>query len=142
MERPTWTTPDGRMLYKAETSRHHIFSERDWYRTPLQRKVRQMGGAVVQLANQPHRELHANVEHPPLVNPNLMQDIYLHSRSRGYETAYDLFYDIVEYVGWVANGSRQTQQNVDDASRLHANLLEQAVFIELGRLTPYERQAA
>lgn len=137
-----YVTPDGRVLYKAETSKHHVFHERDWYRTPLQRKVRTMGGAVVQLANQPHRDLHANVVPPPLVNPNLMQSIYLHSRSPNYETAYDLFDNIVQYVGWVAAGSRQTQQNVEDASLLHVNLLEQAVFIEQGRLTIVEAQRA
>lgn len=129
-----WETVDGRRLYRAEVSDHHFQWPRREQKTPLQKKFRQMGGMVAKLANQPHRDLHSNVSPPPIVNPNLMQDIYLHARRTGYEDVYDLFYQIVEYVGGVAS-SFQCQQNVEDAALLHANFLQQAEFVEQGRLT-------
>lgn len=142
MERPCWITPDGRLLYKAETSRHHIFSERDWYRTPLQRRFREMVGGVVRLANQPHRELHANVKPPLLINPNLMADIYQFSTVLECVDAYDAFQQIGAYVGLIATSPHRSDRDIEEATLLHANLVNQAAFIEMGKLTLVEREVA
>lgn len=129
-----WETLDGRKLYRAEVSQHHAFFARRDYHTPLEKKFRQMGGSVVLLANQAHRELHANVEPPHKPNPDLMRDIYLHARTREYEDSYDLFNQIAQYVGRVAT-SFQCDRNVQDANLLYPNLVTQAAYIEQGRLT-------
>ena len=87
-----------------------------------------MGGFVIKLANHHHRELHANVPPPPKPNPDLMRDIYLHSRVREYTTQTDLFLQIVNYVELVAENNRN-QQHVEDATGLAANLRLQQPFI-------------
>lgn len=100
-----------------------------------------MGGAVLLISRNAHTELHAQLPPPPKPNYYLMADIYHHARSQSYETQYDVFGQIAEYVGWVAANNRNPQHQ-EDASLLHAHLLDQAVFIEQGRLTPYERMVA
>lgn len=140
VERPTWETPDGRILYKAETDDHHIFWPRAEQRTRLQRLVRTMGGSILHLAKVSHVELHRELPPPPKANFYLLADIYHHSRRMEYTDQYDVFHQIVDYVGLVASAS-QNQQNVEDASRLHEHLLAQAVFVEEGRLMPIGRAA-
>lgn len=141
MERLIWQTPDGRTLHKAHVDDHHIFWERKAYRTRLERLVRGMGGAVLRLDRQAHQDLHHELPPPPKPNFHLMSAIYHHARTPGYETQYDLFHQIVDYVGLVATTS-QNQLHVEDASLLHAHLLGQTVFIEQGRLTPLEGRVA
>ena len=126
-------TTDGRRLYKAETSTHHLIFERRDYQTPTEKKFRNMGGLVMRLSNHAHRELHANVPPPPKPNPNLMRDIYLYSRSRDYDTAYSLAAQITCYVGQIALNSHN-EQNAEDATALFDNLIQQAVYIEEGQL--------
>lgn len=128
-----WTTPDGRVLYSAECSRHHIASERKWYQTPTEKKYREMSGMVLHLANQPHRDLHANVGPPPKPSPDFMRDIYLHARNIDYDDQYDLFKQIVDFVGYAATEGREQRQ--EEAIPLYENLIAQAAYVELGRLT-------
>lgn len=129
----SWTTLDGRVLYRAEISDHHVASERRWYTTPAQKKYRAMSGMVVRLANQPHRDLHANVPPPPVPSPDFMRDIYCHARNTEYADHYDLFRQITEFVGYAAEHGRPQRQ--EEAIPLYENFVAQAAFIELGRLT-------
>ena len=134
MATPKWVTPEGRVLYKAEVSRHHAIHERRQYKTPLECRYRSMGGTVLLLGNQAHADLHRNVPPPPKPNPYLMADIYQHARLQDYDDQYDLFRQITNYVDMVAEGGRN-EENVHDASLLHENLIMQNGYVELGRLT-------
>lgn len=127
-----WTTPEGRVLYRAELSDHHIWFPRREFHTPTEKKLRAMGGMIVRLANQPHRDLHANVGPPPKPSPDLMRDIYLHGRTREYVDQYDLFRQVANYVGLIAEVG--TGQRQEEAAILHENIVQQAGFIELGRV--------
>lgn len=53
-------------------SRHHVYSERRWYKTPLEKYVRNHFGMLVPMYLQPHRELHANTPPPPKPNQRLL----------------------------------------------------------------------
>lgn len=140
MAAPRWQTPDGRVLYKAEISKHHAIFERRSYKRPMEVKFRQMGGMVLHLGSQVHAELHANVPPPPKPNEYLMADIYQHARLLDYDTQYDVFNQIVDYVGMVAAGNGH-ELNIADATSLHENLVAQQHFVDLGRLTPVRRAA-
>ena len=132
-EHPQWITVEGATRYKAHVSRHHVAFERRSYKTRLETLYRNMGGMVVLLDSQVHRELHAEVAPPPKPNHHLMADIYQHARLSDYESQYDVFRQIVDYVGMVAMTS-SNQQNTEDAEALHQNLVRQQSFIDLGRL--------
>ena len=134
MSAPRWLTPDGRVLYRAEVSHHHVISERRDYKTPIEHRFRVMGGLVLLLGNQAHADLHRNVAPPPKINPHLMQDIYQHARRIDYGDQYDVFGQIVDYVAAVAVGM-QCDENVQDANLLYWNLAAQSEYIDLGRLT-------
>lgn len=140
MEAPQWITPEGKVLRKAHIGRHHIAFERRSYKTGLERKYRDMGGMVLLMDSQAHQDLHREVPPPPKPNPYLMADIYYHARLLDYDTQYDVFNQIVDYVGMVAAGG-QCEQNVHDAALLHENLVAQQHFVDLGRLTPVRRAA-
>lgn len=140
METPRFLTPDGRELFPAECSRHHVASERKWYKSTAEKKFRAMGGMILHLANQPHRDLHANVPPPPVPSPDFMRDIYCHARNTDYEDQYDLFRQITNYIGYAAENGRPQRQ--EEAVPLHENYVAQAAFVELGRLTLIRGQAA
>ena len=141
MSRPIWETPDGRRLYKAEVSTHHVVFERRNYKTRLETLYRNMGGLLLPMATHAHVELHRAVPPPPKPNDDLMRDIYHNSRLTGYGDVYELFKQIADYVGMVATTS-QRQEHVDDAALLHENLVAQAAFIEQGRLIRVEELVA
>lgn len=125
---PLFLCADGRELYKADISKHHAIFERRDYKTPTEKTFRGMGGLVILMANHQHRELHAHVPPPPKPNPDLMRDIYLHSRTRDYQTETDLFNQILGYVELVAENNGN-QQHVEDATRLAESLRMQQPFI-------------
>ena len=106
MEAPQWITPEGKVLRKAHIGRHHIAFERRSYKTGLERKYRDMGGMVLLMDSQAHQDLHREVPPPPKPNPYLMADIYYHARLLDYDTQYDVFNQIVDYVGMVAAGGQ------------------------------------
>lgn len=129
-----WKTPDGRVLYKPEVSLHHVAFERRNYKTRLECLYRSMGGMILPLSNVAHVELHKNVPPPPKPNPDLMQDIYHYARRSEYVDQYDVFDQVREYVGLVAENNRN-EQHREDAARLFDNLNQQAAFINIGRLS-------
>jgi len=53
-------------------SRHHVYSERRWYKTPLEKYVRNHFGMLVPLYLEPHKELHAKTPPPPKPNQRLL----------------------------------------------------------------------
>lgn len=138
MDYPYYLTPDGRELHKAETSMHHAIFERCAYKTPTEKKFREMGGMTIRLGNHQHKELHAHVPPPPKPNPDLMRDIYLHGRRTPYEGYVDLFGQIVEYVALVALGG---SQHAEEAHKLHENLVAQQHFIDQGAVVMVRKAA-
>lgn len=52
----------------AEYNCHHSFWNRSWYRSPIQRALRQHEGLVVPMYEQVHRDLHADMPPPPRPN--------------------------------------------------------------------------
>ena len=55
-----------------EVNRHHLFHARAWYKTPLEKALRQHDGLVVPMYVGVHKELHANVQPPPKPNQRLI----------------------------------------------------------------------
>lgn len=141
MATPKWVTPEGRILYRAEISKHHVVHNRRDYKTPVECRYRSMEGLVLLMSNVGHAALHKEVPPPPKPNPYLMADIYQHGRLQDYDDQYDLFRQITNYVGMVAEGGRD-EQNVHDANLLHENLIAQSGYIELGRLTLVREEVA
>lgn len=133
MDSPRFIDGEGRKLYKAETSRHHIQWRSDWYLTPSERKYRNATGMVLRLANHHHQRLHIEIEPPIKPNHNLMQMIYREARNMEWTDQYDHFTQIAHYIGEVAT-SDGNDRNVEDASLLLPNLIQQSTFIESGRV--------
>jgi hypothetical protein len=131
MDVPRYIDGEGRLLYKGETSKHHIQWRSDWYNTPTERKYRNATGMVLRMSNHHHQQLHIEVEPPVKPNQNLMQMIYREARNMEWSDQYDHFIQIARFVGNVAL-SEGNARNVEDANLLFDNLLQQSVFIDLG----------
>lgn len=60
-------------------TRHHVFSERAWYRTKTEKTFRTIGGLVVPMVCEWHNRtpdsLHNNVGHPPKPTRDMILDI-------------------------------------------------------------------
>jgi hypothetical protein len=87
---------------------------------------------VLRITINHHRDLHREIAPPPKPSPQVLIGMYNYNR-HNLETlnVYDRFEAITEMLGKVAaNGGR----NAVDAGMLYDNFLEQAVFIDRGRV--------
>lgn len=139
MERPRYIDGAGNELVRDDTNRHHLFWQRDWYRTPVERKFREQHGAVLLLNKEVHSELHNEVPAPKKPHPELMRAIYTHLRNTEFTHTYDKFFELVDYTGKIANRAVRPQL-AEDAYWLHDNLTQQQPFVELGRVALLERR--
>lgn len=137
MKHERYSTTEGRVLYRAETNRHHTLWKKDWYTGTFEKQqLREMAGLVLQLSIVSHRDLHANVAPPSKPNRNLMQGIYNYNRRLEIPDPYERFEAITEMLGHISLTSGNTR-NREDAHALHSNFTDQLVYIREGKLEPY-----
>lgn len=55
---------------------HHVFWRRNEYKTPIERRVRNMGSFIIRVNAVDHQELHACVEPPPKPAPEQLHDLF------------------------------------------------------------------
>lgn len=106
-----------------------------WYCGRYERNTfREMGGLVIRMAVTVHNDLHANVEPPIKPCNNLMRAMVNHNKMlEPMATAYDKFQDMTMYLGYLSKFA-QSQQIKEEAYLLHENFVNQAVFINKGRV--------
>lgn len=107
-------------------NRHHVYSERRWYRTPLERYVRSHFGMLVPMYVQVHKELHANVPPPPKPNQRLLLMTAKFLDDLPDSTLANQPQAIRELA--------QAHLELDDklAQRIGANMIDQLHFIDQG----------
>ena len=64
---------------------HHVFFERKNYKTPIERRVRNLGAFVIRMNAVDHQELHANVPPPPMLESEQLHDLYQFMQEHNYE---------------------------------------------------------
>ena len=124
---------DGRQLYKEETNRHHIFWRRDSYKTPPERKFRDVTGLVLRMTIREHKTLHANVPPPHKPNPDLMRDVTQFDRNLDDNLYFDRYLKIADYLIDVMHDG--SAHNSEDAGLILENFELQNEFLDKGRLT-------
>jgi hypothetical protein len=123
-----WTTTAERFEVEYLTNNHHVFSERRWYKSPLERKLRQHKGFVIPMEVLAHSELHANL--PPPEKPNfqqsqqLLQDIGEFQLGRG--RLYCVYYAI-EFFNVMSNSSSEAM--AQNALEIAGNLESQVSYM-------------
>ena len=63
-----------------ERNNHHVWHERKWYKSRLDKRFRSYGGFVINMAIPDHQELHAHVRPPIKPAPWLMEVVLEHLR--------------------------------------------------------------
>lgn len=95
---------------------------------------REMGGFIIRMAVVVHNDLHANVEPPIKPSERLMKAMVRHNKLlEPMASAYEKFQDMTMYLGYLSSFA-QSQQIREESALLHENFLEQAVFINQGRV--------
>jgi hypothetical protein len=125
-------TPEGLIIPRDFTNKHHALWRKDWYKTPSEKRTREMAGLVVRMTINHHRDLHREVEPPRKPNPQVLNGMY-NFNMHNLETlnVYDRFEALTEMLGKVAAvGGR----NAGDAGELFDNLTAQLPFIQAGRV--------
>jgi len=133
MRHERYLTPEGRVLYRAETNKHHLMYEGQQYCGRFERNdFREMGGFIIRMAVTVHNDLHANVEPPIKPCNNLMRAMVQHNKLlEPMASAYEKFQDMTMYLGYLSSFA-QSQQIREESALLHENFREQAVFINNG----------
>lgn len=134
-DQPLFQTNDGRVLYKAETDKHHTLWRKAWYKSAYEKRIRESSGLVLRLSTVSHRDLHANVEPPVKPDRHILTGIYQFGRELDVHNPYEKFYAMTEFLGRIAS---KNGNYAIDAARLQENFLQQIPFIEDGRLEPHD----
>lgn len=138
-QEPRFQLPNGEVLQKCETNRHHVIYPEYKYKGRLQRyEYRSMSGLVIRMSLLSHKELHENV--PPPIKPsnNLIRAVVEHSKLLDIDSdAFDKFKDINSYLGYLASYANSDKIN-EEAGKLHDNFNQQEYFIKTGRVVDYD----
>jgi hypothetical protein len=128
-------TENGLIIPRQFTNKHHTLWRKDWYRTPIERKTREMAGMVLRLSIDQHQELHSAIEPPAKPNTHLLRAMHNYNmHNLDSLSSYDRFEAVTELLGRVAaTGGR----NARDAGLLHDNFEEQMPFVQAGRVEVY-----
>jgi len=132
---PRYYLPSGEEVARGSFNRHHIFYPRYSYTSPAERRLRNLSGFIIPMSIPVHRDLHANVLHPPKPSANLiglMTELYYDLPTEFSD--YELFAEQVDYLGSLAT----TTTNIGlgrEAGKLHSNLSAQAEYLHVGRVT-------
>ncbi len=135
MAAPRYLTRDGAEVSCRQTSLHHIWWIDKDYRPGAEQRFRNMSGFVLRLTNEVHQDLHAETFPPPKPSKQLREQIQDYSCMLYESNVYDEFYRLAQFIGDVANTSWSAER-ADEAFRIHENLVEQAAYVELGKVSP------
>ncbi len=138
MGKPRFSLPNGEVLPYEQTNNHHLLFPHHEYAGRFERKTyREMGGFIIRMSIPIHNDLHANVEPPIKPVPDLMYAMVEHNKLLDpLGTPFEKFQDMTNYLGYLS-GFAANQQMREEADQLHANFVDQAVFINAGRVDYY-----
>jgi len=105
-----------------ETSRHHVFFNRSYYKSRLEKQFRTHKALVIPMDVQIHKDLHAEVPPPPKPSPRLIYGAI------GVLSTLDTF-EPVNTVLTLSEHFLELDSNL--AHRIGHNLLHQAGYIQL-----------
>ena len=95
---------------------------------------REMGGFIIRMAVTVHNDLHADVEPPIKPCRDLMRAMVQHNKLlEPMANAYEKFQDMTMYLGYLSSFAK-SQQLKEESALLHENFIQQAVFINNGRV--------
>lgn len=109
-----------------EFNRHHVWHERKWYRSGLDKDFRTYPGFVITMPVQDHKELHAAINPPIKPSPMLMH-IVLDALRRDNVDLTDTIPATLEVLATQAERSYNGDSQL--IKRIGANLLAQSEFI-------------
>lgn len=106
-----------------ERNRHHVWHERKWYQSTLDKQFRQYSGFVVLTPVETHNNLHAVIKPPLKPHPELMRAILDHlGRFEGDHE--QTLRDTVDFIQEWRVGET-TEQEAARYKRMGANILAQ-----------------
>jgi hypothetical protein len=115
-------------------SRHHVFHERAWYKTHLEKSFRNIGGLVVPMFTKYHNRgddaLHNNVPPPP--KPNRQMMLYVLGEAHELSVDHVLAVDAVAQMFGKLATRATTEHEEMLALNVQSNLEHQLLYIEAG----------
>lgn len=123
--------PLGNEYHESYTNKHHlIFPESHYRKTEQLQRYRGLGGFVIRMTLESHRELHENVEPPIKPSVDLMWNII--ANQRGNESnPYARLNDTIDFLMDIVflDGPQSSE-----SALLINNLARQRQFIDIGRV--------
>lgn len=136
---------DGSLWRAREVDVHHVqWPRRDYKRTKVEQRYRNMTGMLLNLCITDHRNLHYKLKIPPKPENALMVMAIDYNEALVYGTDYEVFDDMISFFQGVSEqDSRQTR--AEQARRLVRHYTAQRPFIQSGmvrRISNYPLKAA
>lgn len=135
MKPEVYRLPHGRHVPVNQVERHHVAFMRRWFKTPLEKHYRSLGGLVLPIQGIVHRELHAKSYPPPKPSSELMINIVDFDDEQQSIPQIQRFHAIIDFLGDISVNSHSYERS-DEAQRLQENFIEQARWIDKAIATP------
>jgi len=137
-KKPCYQLPDGEVLSRRQTNRHHIIFPEQRYKGRLERfEYRELSGFIIRMSIPIHKELHANVRPPIKPSNNTIRAIIAYSQLLDASSSpYENFLDIKSYVNHLSEYAKSDRIR-EESNKLHFSLTEQDYFISQGRVDEY-----
>jgi len=75
-------------MYEREPvmrNNHHVWFTRAEYKSPIERRVRNLGAFIIRANAVDHQEMHVYVPPPPKPNPDQLHDLYNFMQEHAYQ---------------------------------------------------------
>jgi len=131
-----YTDREGRTLRDDETNKHHLIFPRHVYAGAVALQgYRGAGGFLQRITVTSHRDLHAEVRPPLLINHNLRNEVVKLQFAHNEMDSLDRLTMTMDYLKVIATKPGMPTPNSRDAWDLLENLQQQLTFINLGKVT-------
>lgn len=138
MEDDLFTKPNGDIVYRKDTNRHHVFWPGYDYQNRTDRRMRNLGLFVIRMHIPVHADLHENVPPPPEIGHDLKHIIIQENEYMNKELPQSTRLELLTYHLLRLSDHAPSQQIQEEATTLYFNFAQQLDFISKGKVQWHE----
>ena len=138
MEEDLFTKPNGDIVSRQETNRHHVFWPSYEYQNKLDRRMRNLGLFVIRMHIPVHEELHENVPPPFRIGHDLKHIIIQKNENMNKEMPQSTRLELMTYHLLRLSDYAPSQQIQEEADALYYNFAQQLEYINKGKVQWHE----
>lgn len=134
MEEDLFTKPNGDIVSRRQTNRHHVFWPGYEYQNRTDRRMRNLGVFVIRMHIPVHDALHENVPPPPRISHDLKHIIIQENEYMNKDLPQSTRLELITYHLLRLSDHAPSEQIREDAGALYENFAQQLEYIHKGKV--------